>query len=124
MSFLSSSWSRKVAAILAVTTGVAIGAAVMAPLGSQPAAHAQTPVREVRQGSSNEALPAEVAQAEHLSNAFRKAANAVLPTIKTNKTKTKPKAHTRTQRTKPPEKRENPFKGTPFEDFFGEDGVP
>jgi serine protease Do len=124
MSFLSSSWSRKVAAVVALTTGVGIGAAVMAPLSSQPAAHAQTPVREVRQGSGSDALPAEVAQAEHLSNAFRKAANAVLPTVVTIETKSKPKARARTQRAVPPGMRENPFKGTPFEDFFGEDGVP
>lgn len=60
--------------------------------------------------------PSAVAQAEGLSRAFREAAHRVIPTVVMIKTSTKPQ---RTERGQSPGR--NPFKGTPFEDFFGEE---
>jgi serine protease Do len=61
--------------------------------------------------------PAEgVAQAQGLSRAFRSAAHKVLPTVVTIKTTTKAR---RIERGENSLHGRNPFKGTPFEDFFG-----
>ncbi len=62
-----------------------------------------------------------VNQAESLSSAFRSAANTVLPTVVTIRSRVTPRSMPRGQM------RENPFRGTPFEDFFDPDsgfGVP
>jgi serine protease Do len=56
-----------------------------------------------------------VRHAEALSDAFRKAAEAVLPTVVTINT------HAKAHQIEPSDDRTNPFEGTPFEDFFGED---
>ncbi|HWB10595.1 MAG TPA: DegQ family serine endoprotease [Pirellulales bacterium] len=64
-------------------------------------------------------------QANTLSTAFRKAAEAAVPTVVTIETKTKPQVvrdPRGNKRGETPFKGENPFKGTPFEDFFGGDG--
>ncbi len=66
---------------------------------------------------------AAIAQANSLSRAFRSAARAVVPTVVTVRTTTKPRAIS------PRSHGRNPFEGTPFEDFFGDDfpgfgGVP
>ncbi len=58
-----------------------------------------------------------VAKAESLSRAFRSAAKQVMPTVVTIRTKVKPQTPRSSQAPGP---RENPFKGTPFEDFFDE----
>ncbi len=115
MSFLNSAWRRKAAATATVVMGLGLGAALWPHIPSHPAAVAQVPVRETRA-----AAPADMAQAEGLSAAFRSAAHAVLPTVVTIETRTKPKQIR--SKGKAPEggQRENPFKGTPFEDFFDE----
>jgi serine protease Do len=56
-----------------------------------------------------------VRAAEALSDAFRKAAEAVLPTVVTIKT------HTKAHQAEPSDDQANPLEGTPFEQFFGED---
>jgi serine protease Do len=68
---------------------------------------------------SRGADPEAVAQAEGLSRAFREAAHKVIPTVVMIKTSTKPQrieggreGGTRGR---------NPFKGTPFEDFFNDE---
>ncbi|MBN2474756.1 MAG: Do family serine endopeptidase [Pirellulales bacterium] len=61
------------------------------------------------------------AQARSLSRAFRAAAKKVLPTVVSVKTTVK------SRRVEMPEgnrQRENPFQGTPWEDFFDEPGMP
>jgi serine protease Do len=57
-------------------------------------------------------------QANALSRAFRKASNVAMPSVVTIRSKTKAKV-VRGERNLP---QENPFKGTPFEDFFGDNG--
>jgi serine protease Do len=62
-------------------------------------------------------------QANTLSTAFRKAAEVAVPTVVTIETRTKPQVARRgDHRQMEIPKGENPFKGTPFEDFFGDDG--
>ncbi|HEX3871368.1 MAG TPA: Do family serine endopeptidase, partial [Pirellulales bacterium] len=90
-----------------------VGAAVLPHMSATPAANAQVPVRETRQ-----TLPGDTSQAEGLSAAFRSAAHTVMPAVVTITTTTKPK-QVRGRRNAPEQgQRENPFKGTPFEDFF------
>lgn len=62
--------------------------------------------------------PAAVAQARELSRAFRGAALRVQPTVVKIQTLVKAK---RVDSLKAPLREENPFKGTPFEDFFDDD---
>ena len=56
-----------------------------------------------------------VRHAEALSDAFRRASEAVLPTVVTIRT------HTKARQIEPSENEGNPLEGTPFEDFFGDD---
>jgi len=56
-----------------------------------------------------------IEQAKGLSRAFRSAAQQVLPTVVKVKTSSRPRQPDRRFRS------ENPFRGTPFEDFFGDD---
>ncbi len=70
-------------------------------------------------GHMAEAAPlnsADLAGAENLSRAFRAAAKRVIPTVVKIKTTTEPRS---VQNGGGPA-RENPFKGTPYEDFFGD----
>jgi serine protease Do len=71
--------------------------------------------QQLQRSSTDDAA---VNQAETLSNAFRNAADAVLPTV------VKIQSSVNARRvTRPGVPRgENPFRGTPFEDFFGPDG--
>ena len=69
-------------------------------------------------GPVKAADPAAVAQAEGLSRAFREAAHKVIPTVVMIKTSTKPQ---KIERGEGMPRGRNPFKGTPFEDFFGDD---
>jgi serine protease Do len=55
-------------------------------------------------------------QAEQLSRAFRRGAEVALPTVVTVRSRTKPAVASRNRSQRSP--RENPFRGTPFEDFF------
>src|SRR5487761_583263 len=66
-------------------------------------------------------------QANNLSTAFRKAADVAVPTVVTIESRTKPKIARDLRGNKggeqpSPFQGQNPFKGTPFEDFFGGDG--
>ncbi|HVX09778.1 MAG TPA: Do family serine endopeptidase [Pirellulales bacterium] len=64
-------------------------------------------------------------QANSLSTAFRKAAEMAVPTVVTIETRTKPHVTRDLRGKKDGEEQfrgENPFKGTPFEDFFGRFG--
>ncbi|HUY31795.1 MAG TPA: Do family serine endopeptidase [Pirellulales bacterium] len=56
--------------------------------------------------------------ANHLSEAFRAAAEEAVPTVVTIETRSKPR---QVSGMAPGTLRENPFKGTPFEDFFKDD---
>ena len=80
-----------------------------------------TLITRVGQGQQNVAPSAgdtqAIEQAQSLSRAFRAAAKQVLPTVVEVRTTTKPSEST-IDRQVPSE---NPFKGTPFEDFFGDD---
>jgi serine protease Do len=69
-----------------------------------------------RHGSAQAADQAAVAQAEGLSRAFREAAHKVIPTVVLIKTTTKPQRAEAGQG--PTNRGRNPFRGTPFEDFF------
>ena len=62
-------------------------------------------------------------QASNLSSAFRKAAEVAVPTVVTIESRTKPQAVRELRGNRKGDdhlKGENPFKGTPFEDFFGD----
>lgn len=79
----------------------------------------------VRQAVGQEGAKPAVSQkavehAQELSRAFRKAAEVAMPTVVTIRSKTKSQA-VRSNRSSP--RGENPFKGTPFEEFF-KDGLP
>jgi serine protease Do len=65
--------------------------------------------------------PNGVEKAKSLSRAFRAAAKEVIPTVVKIKSVTKPKVIEGPKGRSP---RENPFKGTPFEDFFDEAPLP
>lgn len=65
--------------------------------------------------------PQAVAQAKSLSRAFRAAAQVVQPTVVKISISTKPRRVELPGRELP---RRNPFKGTPFEDFFDENDLP
>jgi len=74
----------------------------------------------VGQDRPSAADPGATAQAKSLSVAFRAAAKKIIPTVVTVNSTTKPKRIT----TLPRARRDNPFKGTPFEDFFGDNLPP
>lgn len=59
---------------------------------------------------------AAIQQAKNLSTAFRAAARNVVPTVVEIRTETKSRSENGSDGSAP----ENPFKGTPFEDFFGD----
>jgi serine protease Do len=63
--------------------------------------------------------PQTMKHATALSRAFRNAAEVAMPSVVTIRSKTRAKVVRQTPQLKPGE---NPFKGTPFEDFFNEHG--
>lgn len=71
-----------------------------------------------QQRGSGATVTPEVAHAESLSAAFHQAADAVLPTV----VKIKSQAKERTVMRRRGQREENPFRGTPFEDFFNFEG--
>ncbi len=73
----------------------------------------------VGQNQSNADQAAAIAQAKNLSRAFRSAAERVMPTVVKITAKTKPR---RVAPSESPAPGENPFRGTPFEDFFEDHG--
>jgi serine protease Do len=73
----------------------------------------------VGQNSTAPSEPGGLAKAESLSRAFRAAAKRVIPTVVKITSTTKPRT---VEEDRGDSLRENPFKGTPFEDFF--DGEP
>ncbi len=98
-------WPLVVALIVAVGFGGVIW---------QVAQGQQHPPAEVGQTEA-------IAQAKAMSQAFRSAANQVMPTVVKIKTTTRPQPIKIPKGTKPGE---NPFKGTPFEDFFDDHDLP
>ena len=68
----------------------------------------------------------QVHQAEQLSAAFRHAAEVAMPSVVTVHSKTKGQVakHTKVKPHAKGEEGDNPFKGTPFEDFFGGNAIP
>jgi len=64
--------------------------------------------------------PNGIAKARSLSRAFRGAARRVMPTVVKIQTTTKPQKVEQSRGRMP---RQNPFKGTPFEDFFDNDDL-
>ncbi|MBL8830612.1 MAG: trypsin-like peptidase domain-containing protein, partial [Planctomycetaceae bacterium] len=78
--------------------------------------HAEGPV-------TNKVDPAISGHANALSQAFRGAAQAVLPTVVTIETRAKPRAVVNPRGRAMP-RGSNPFKGTPFEDFFNDEDLP
>ncbi len=78
--------------------------------------HAEGPV-------TNKVDPAIASHANGLSQAFRGAAQAVLPTVVTIETRAKPRAVANPRGRAMP-RGSNPFKGTPFEDFFNDEDLP
>ena len=95
--------------------------------------HAQVATPAVRNDTSrddisrNAAPPSDnpgVRQARGLSQAFRQAAERIVPTVVTIESRSKPVAprgrmNNRENPRQENPRQENPFKGTPFEDFFG-----
>ena len=69
---------------------------------------------------SKASQPAPIAQARGLSEAFRGASKQVLPTVVTIKTSTKARKAPINRGN--PHAGRNPFRGTPFEEYFGDDG--
>lgn len=82
----------------------------------------QLPTLSFGSSTAKAAEPADsgtLAQANALSRAFRQAADVAMPAVVTVRSKTKAKVVRSEQRFQ----QQNPFKGTPFEDFFGEGGM-
>ncbi|OHB67810.1 MAG: hypothetical protein A2V70_11035 [Planctomycetes bacterium RBG_13_63_9] len=73
----------------------------------------------VAQDGSPDDSTGAIAHAKSLSLAFRSAAKKVIPTVVKITTATKPKVVDRSDQS-----RENPFRGTPFEEFFEDDEHP
>ncbi|HUY91087.1 MAG TPA: Do family serine endopeptidase [Pirellulales bacterium] len=96
-------------AVVAVATAMALGGAVWQ----------RHSVAEDRAPAPDVALE----HADQLSHAFRKAAEHAIPTVVTIETRTKPRMSSgkgRQFQGENPLGGENPFKGTPFEDFFND----
>lgn len=97
-------------AIVALATALALGGAVWQ----------RHSVAEDR----DRAPDAAIEHADQLSSAFRKAAESAIPTVVTIETRSKPRASSGNGRQfrgeNPFGGGENPFKGTPFEDFFND----
>lgn len=66
--------------------------------------------------------PAAVDHAKALSRAFRSASHVILPCVVTIETSSRPRSGGGGAR-RQPRTGENPFRGTPFEDFFNEDDL-
>jgi len=98
MSMVRSSRSRFGLPALVLAVAAAIGGAW----------HYASVAEERQEG----ARPQDQSQAASLSRAFRDAAHAAIPTVVTIRVQTKPRQLMRGET-------DNPFKGTPFEDFFG-----
>jgi serine protease Do len=89
--------------LLSVCAGALLAWALLLSPG-----HAQQKAAPVENGGQA------IEQAKSLSRAFRAAAKQVLPTVVEVRTTTKP------PEVDPRLRSENPFRGTPFEDFFGD----
>src|SRR5262245_41246754 len=96
---------------------VTIACAVALALGIQQAWQRPGAAQEQRV-SNGEAKE----HARGLSRAFRKAAESTIPTVVTIESRTKEKVVSNGSRGR--RRGENPFKGTPFEDFFNDPDSP
>lgn len=107
MKLASLSSVRRWSAVVCVTAVVgAAGLAYRGPAGAEEPSKAEP-----------------LAQANALSKAFRDAANQILPTVVLIKTTTKPQKDDEGSPRRGTRGR-NPFKGTPFEDFFDDRDMP
>lgn len=97
-----------------LTAGAALGAASL--FGFH---YWQGPITANERGSDHPAAVAGRENAQNLSDAFRKAADVTLPTVVTIESHSKP--HETRGQGKGRMQVENPFQGTPFEDFFKDD---
>jgi serine protease Do len=105
---------------LAIAVGVAavwIGVAQENPARAQLGDNVGAPAKEDAVASAPVGDAQTLAAAQNLSRAFRAAARRVLPTVVMIRTTTR--AHQLSEH-KAPRSERNPFKGTPFEDFFGD----
>jgi serine protease Do len=96
---------RRWLAVLAIIAAVGLGGTIWQSV--------------IGQDSTPGSDPNGVAKAESLSRAFRAAAKKVIPTVVKVTSTTKPRV---IDEERGDMSRENPFKGTPFEDFFNDDG--
>ena len=99
--------ARRALVVLGVAAIVAIGATVR-----QQVTSAQDP--------GGKQVPAEKKHAKGLSEVFRAASEKILPAVVTIETRTKPQPIEQHRHGNGDMPQENPFKGTPFEDFFKE----
>lgn len=109
-----------IALSLAVAVGLAalwIGLAQENPARAQLGDNAGTPAKENLAPPAPAGDAQTVAAAQNLSRAFRAAARRVMPTVVIIRTTTR--AHQLSDH-KAPRSDRNPFKGPPFEDFFGD----
>lgn len=106
---------RRLMGVGVLVAAGALGAQWWAGQGGLPQVHAEGPVSSVVD-------PAVREHARALSQAFRAAADAVLPTVVTIETRSKPRVANPRGRNVP--RGQNPFKGTPFEDFFNDEDSP
>ena len=100
-------------AVLAASLIAAVG---WAPRGSVAQTTAAKPTSAVHQDGNGDKATAE---ARALSRAFRRAAEVATPAVVTIHSRTKAQTIRRPQRGS----QNNPFKGTPFEDFFGNNNM-
>jgi serine protease Do len=100
--------TARAAAVLAVFAALGLGAALQ-----RSGAVGDEPKKEVN--------PTPVRHAQELSDAFHNAAEVAMPSVVTIHSKTKNHPIARSRGTTP--RGDNPFKGTPFEDFFGGRGL-
>ncbi|HWC89181.1 MAG TPA: Do family serine endopeptidase [Pirellulales bacterium] len=106
MQYAKVSPARRALAVLGLAAVVAIGATVR-----QQVTSAQDP--------GGKPVPAEKKHAKGLSEVFRAASEKIVPAVVTIETRTKPQPiENHRQHGHGDMHQENPFKGTPFEDFF------
>ena len=110
MSIKSLRGNSRILVLLALLTSLALGTA-----WQRSGAIGEEPRKEVN--------PTARRHAEELSEAFNNAAEIAMPSVVTISSKTKARPVAR-NRNNPLKGRDNPFKGTPFEDFFsGQEGL-
>jgi serine protease Do len=102
---------RPLVAVVALAAAVGLGSVWQRQITAEPPAR----------GKQTQSDTAAQHEAKGISRAFRQAADEILPTVVTIETRTKAHAAAgdKFSHNEQGEMQENPFKGTPFEDFFG-----